>query len=166
MITNRYILKKTILCMMVLLCLTIMGCGKENEKSDGKTVGTCTIMVECSTVFDNMDQLDKAVKDYIPKDGIIMEKREVNFYKNENVYDVLKRELKNDGILMEASFTGSSAYIEGIDNLYEFSCGELSGWMYCVNGEYPGVGCSEYDIKDGDEIEWHYTCDLGEDLKN
>ena len=38
--------------------------------------------------------------------------------------------------------------------------------MYCVNGEYPNVGCSDYKIKDGDNIEWHYTCDLGEDLKN
>ena len=67
---------------------------------------------------------------------------------------------------MEASFTTGTAYIEGINNIYEFSCGELSGWMYCVNGEYPNVGCSDYKIKDGDNIEWYYTCDLGEDLKN
>lgn len=158
--------KKNILCMAVLLCVVITGCGKENNNADSKAEGTCTIMVECSTILDNMDKLDKSVKEHVPQDGIIMGKKEVDFYKNENVYDVLKRELKNQGILMEASFTGSSAYIEGIDNFYEFSCGDLSGWMYCVNGEYPNVGCSEYQVKDGDEIEWHYTCDLGEDLKN
>lgn len=31
----------------------------------------------------------------------------------------------------------NSAYIEGINNLYEFDCGELSGWMYKVNGLVP-----------------------------
>ena len=72
--------------------------------------------------------------------------------------------MRQQGILMEASFTGDMAYIEGIDNLYEFSCGELSGWMYCVNEEYPHVGCSSIKVQDGDEIEWHYTCDLGSDL--
>ena len=106
-------------------------------------------MVECSKIFDNQDKLDKAVKDYIPKDGIILKKKEVSFNEGENVYDVLKRELKNENILMEASFTTGTAYIEGINNIYEFSCGELSGWMYCVNGEYPNVGCSDYKIKDG-----------------
>ncbi len=39
---------------------------------------------------------------------------------------------------MEASFTGDSVYVEGINNIYEFSCGEQSGWMYEVNGVYPG----------------------------
>jgi hypothetical protein len=165
MITNKYTAKRILFCMVMIFCLSVTGCGKENKTED-KAVGSCTLLVECSNVLNNMDQLDKSVKDYIPKDGIIMEKKEVKFYEDDNVYDVLKRELKKEGTLMEASFTGSSAYIEGISNLYEFSCGELSGWMYCVNGEYPNVGCSEYQIKNGDEIEWHYTCDLGEDLKN
>ncbi|MFR4318181.1 MAG: DUF4430 domain-containing protein [Eubacterium sp.] len=66
---------------------------------------------------------------------------------------------------MEASFAAKTAYVEGINNIYEFSCGKLSGWMYEVNGEYPNVGCSDYKVKDKDVIEWHYTCNLGEDLK-
>ena len=58
----------------------------------------------------------------------------------------------------------SSAYVEGINNLYEFDVGSLSGWMYNVNGWYPNYGCSRYQVKDGDVVEWCYTCDLGEDL--
>ena len=149
---------------LVLVCIGTSGCKKGETKPS--EVGTCMIMVECSTVFDNLEKLDKSVKDFIPEDGVIMEKREVPVYDNDNVYKVLQRELKKDNILMEASFTGSSAYIEGIDNIYEFSCGELSGWEYCVNGEYSNTSCSEYKVKDGDVIEWHYTCNLGEDLKN
>lgn len=58
----------------------------------------------------------------------------------------------------------NSVYVEGINHLYEFSAGELSGWMYKVNGVYPNYGCSQYVLKDGDVIEWNYTVDLGRDL--
>ena len=66
---------------------------------------------------------------------------------------------------MEASFTGDSVYVEGINNIYEFSCGEQSGWMYEVNGVYPGKSCGKYDVEDGDIIKWNYTCKLGKDLE-
>ena len=57
-----------------------------------------------------------------------------------------------------------SVYIEGIGNLYEYDCGPQSGWMYSVNGTYPGLGCSSYTLADGDVIVFNYTCDLGADL--
>ncbi|MFQ9516263.1 MAG: DUF4430 domain-containing protein [Eubacterium sp.] len=148
---------------IILLCFNLWGC-KSTE--DTKKIGTCTILVECSTIFDNLEQLDASVKEFVPESGIILGEKEVDILEGDSVYDILKRELKKEKILMEASFTGKSAYVEGIDNIYEFSCGELSGWMYCVNREYPGKSCSDYEVKDGDVIEWHYTCDLGEDLKN
>ena len=48
--------------------------------------------------------------------------------------------------------------------LYEFSCGPLSGWMYRVDGEFPNYGCSKYELSDGQNIEWVYTCNLGKDV--
>lgn len=67
---------------------------------------------------------------------------------------------------MESSYTPvfNSAYIEGINNLYEFDCGEGSGWVYSVNGVYPNYGCSNYKVQPGDSIEWHYTCNFGKDV--
>ena len=38
--------------------------------------------------------------------------------------------------------------------------------MFSVNGEYPDVGCGQCMLKDGDIVEWNYTCDLGLDLDN
>jgi hypothetical protein len=55
-------------------------------------------------------------------------------------------------------------YIEGINNLYEFDAGELSGWIYRVNGEVPGFGISQYALKSGDAVEIIYTLDLGRDV--
>ncbi len=155
----RKVIQVTLL--IVSFSFLLWGCKGTEEKG---IVGQCTILVECSTILDNMERLDNSVKDFAPESGIIMEQHSADIYENDSVYDVLSRELKKENILMEASFTGSSAYIEGIDNIYEFSCGELSGWTYCVNGIYPGKSCSEYEVKDKDVIEWYYTCDLGEDL--
>ena len=83
------------------------------------------------------------------------------------MFDILKRETQKNNIHMEFSFTPlyNSSYIEGIANIYEFDCGELSGWMYSVNGWFPNYGISRYKVSDGDSIEFHYTCDLGADLK-
>lgn len=35
---------------------------------------------------------------------------------------------------------------------------------YKVNGWYPNYGCSRYQLKAGDVVEWRYTCDLGHDI--
>ena len=92
--------------------------------------------------------------------------KKVTFYEGESVFNVLQRELRKAGIHMEFEDTPmyNSAYIEGINNLYEFDCGELSGWMYKVNDWFPNYGCSRYQLKDGDTVCWVYTCDLGYDV--
>lgn len=126
----------------------------------------CTLSIECSTILDNMKDLDEEKVELVPEDGIIFAKKEVEFKEGESVFDVLKRETKDNKIHMEFVDTPmyNSAYIEGINNLYEFDCGNLSGWMYKVNDWFPNYGCSRYQLKDGDVVEWVYTCDLGRDV--
>ena len=58
----------------------------------------------------------------------------------------------------------NSVYIKGIQNIYEYDAGPLSGWMYRVNGWFPNFGASQYELKEGDTIEWVYTLDLGKDV--
>ena len=127
---------------------------------------TCTFSIECSTILNNLDMLDPDKLEMVPSGGVILKKTKVTFYEGESVFDVLQRLCKSKGIHMEASWTPiyNSAYVEGIHNLYEFDCGALSGWMYKVNGWYPNYGCSRYQLKDGDVVEWRYTCDLGNDV--
>ena len=127
---------------------------------------TCTISISCASVLDNMDWLDADKTELIPSDGWILRPTSVTFYEGENVFNVLQRTCKQQGIHME--FTNSpvynSAYIEGIGNLYEFDCGELSGWMYKVNDWFPNYGCSRYQLHEGDTVSWQYTCDMGVDI--
>lgn len=138
----------------------------EDIKEDSETV---YLTIRCDTVFDNMDKLDDNVKKYIPDDGIILEKTEYVLRNGDTVFDILQRAARINKVQMEYEGADNNVYgtvyIEGINYLYEFSCGELSGWMYMVNGEFLRYGCSNYILKDGDEIVWLYTCNLGEDVK-
>lgn len=138
---------------------------KKNETTEAKKK-KCTISISCSTILNNMDDLDPAKKDFVPKSGWILKKTTVTFEEGESVHDVLKRVCKSKGIHMESKYTPmyESAYVEGINQLYEFDCGSLSGWMYKVNGWFPNYGCSRYKVSEGDVIEWVYTCDLGADV--
>lgn len=137
---------------------------QEAEVSDA--VYTCTISISCATILDNMDDLNPEKIELVPDDGWLMKPEAVTFQEGENVFDVLLRICQERKIHMEYVNTPmyNSAYIEGIGNLYEFDCGNLSGWMYSVNNWFPNYGCSRYQLQDGDVICWVYTCDLGADV--
>ena len=138
----------------------------EDSPVDESNKLTCTISIRCDTILNNMDLFDQDKLGILPRDGVILAATTVSFSEGESVFDVLKRVTRDQRIQMEFEFTPAfnSAYIEGIHNLYEFDCGELSGWMYKVNGWFPNYGCSRYQLKQGDVIEWVYTCDLGKDV--
>ena len=126
----------------------------------------CTISISCGTLLENADLLDGEKVELIPSDGWVLKSVEVVFHEGENVFQVLQRVCKQQKIHLEFMDVPiyNSAYIEGIHNLYEFDAGDLSGWMYQVNGWFPNYGCSRYQLTDGDNIAWVYTCDLGNDV--
>jgi len=125
-----------------------------------------TLTVCCDMILRNINLLNKEKYELLPENGVILPTVTITAYEGESVFNVLQRTMKQTGIHLTFRNTPiyNSAYIEAINNLYEFDVGELSGWMYCVNGWYPNYGCSRYQLKPGDAIEWNYTCDLGRDL--
>lgn len=140
--------------------------GSENTEKSENHKPKCILSVRCDTILNNMELLNSEKKNLIPKDGIIYAEKEVEFNDGETVFNVLLREMKQNKIHLEFVNTPvfKTAYIEGISNIYELDCGELSGWMYKVNGWFPNYGCSNYFVKNGDVIEWVYTCNLGIDV--
>ncbi len=129
---------------------------------------TVFLTIRCDTILDNWQQLDPALRyeKYVPSDGVILKRHEYVLRDGDTVYDILDRAIRHNKIQMECAYSVNyaSVYVKGINHLYEFSCGELSGWMYTVNGIFPNYGCSKYVLRDGDEIVWSYTCDLGRDV--
>ena len=133
-----------------------------SETLEGEVAGEVTFTIRCDTIAGLGDS------EFIPEDGCILKETTYAFAQDETVYDILVRAIKDNKLHMEKKKTGSGPrdyYICGIANIYEYDWGELSGWMYYVNGESPSVGCGEYRVKDGDRIEWLYTREIGRDLK-
>ncbi len=126
----------------------------------------CTFSIECSVLNEHIDDLAKNKRPIVPSDGIILSPVTIGYDPGESVFDITKRVCTDRRIHLEFTMTPlyNTAYIEGIYNLYEFDCGSASGWVYSINGEIPSYGCSDCKVSDGDEIVWHYTCALGNDI--
>lgn len=122
-------------------------------------IGKVTLTIRCDTITDKGDS------EFIPEDGVILSETEYEIEKGDTVYDVLKEASIKNKIHFETTGNVSNIYVEGINYIYEFDFGDLSGWVYHVNGKSPSVGCGEYKLSDGDEIEWLYSCELGKDLE-
>lgn len=129
---------------------------------------TISLTIRSDAALQNLDKIQEQLHSYIPLDGVILEMERYVLREGDTVFDLLDRAVRHHRIQMEFQRSDlniyNSVYIEGINYLYEFSCGPLSGWMYAVNGEFPSYGVSLYEPKDGDEIAFLYTCNLGRDL--
>ena len=75
--------------------------------------------------------------------------------KDSTAYDALKACNLN----INASNTQYGIYVSAIGGLAEKEHGASSGWLYSVNGVTPSTACSNYKLKDGDEVKWFYKGD-------
>lgn len=130
--------------------------GQPVEKEN--PVGSVTLTIRCDTIAEISDS------DIVPADGIILAETEFSISDNESVFDLLCEAARAYKIHVDSTGAGGMVYVSGISNIYEFDFGDLSGWVYRVNGEAPSVGCGEYVLHDTDTVEWLYTRDLGNDL--
>lgn len=148
------------------------------EQTTVKAKNTCTLTIDCRNLLKNADSLKESKRQFVPESGYILKEVPVEVKKGETAFDILKRGCKENvctdsckycksgGVQLEFSFTPAyqSYYVEGIHQLYEKDCGTLSGWMYNVNGKYPDVSSSVYEVKTGDVITFAYTVSMGDDL--
>ena len=74
------------------------------------------------------------------------------------VYDALVA----TGADVNASDSDYGMYVAGINGLAGGDFGDMSGWMFEVNGEMAEVGCSQLEVADGDVITWTYVTEFTE----
>ncbi len=150
-----------IVAVLAVLAVTFIKIEKTSDYYGSKTGAgdhpiATTITIRCDTVAGRAD--------HIPADGVILAETEIILDEGSTAYDQLVAAVKEYSIQMDNNGSSRQAYIAGINYLYEFDYGELSGWMFAVNGEFASVGCGEYKLKEGDRVEWLYTTNLGKDL--
>lgn len=146
--------------LVLILCLSFLSCGKTEAGAY-----SCTLSVRCDNAVAASDMLPPETAAILPADGVLLADTAVAFSEGETVFDVLMRAARAAGLHLEFEKTPlyGGVYVEGIGNLYAFDGGELSGWVYAVNGIFPEFSASAYTLADGDTVEWMYTCDLGRD---
>lgn len=130
----------------------------QGEASKNDAYGTVTIKIVCTAISDRNNA-------HIPQNGIILDTVEWPIEDGDTVYDIISEVTAKHKIHLETNGSKETIYVEGIANIYEFDYGDLSGWIYRVNGEKPSVSCGDYVLKSGDSIEWHYSLALGEDIE-
>ena len=153
---------RTIGIIVVIVVLVILGCAGLAAHKSGGHAGTVTISIDCSDLSSQMEKLRREeIREYIPKDGVILAPTEYDFSEGETVYDCLYNVCREKKIQMESSEDNvyKSRYVEGIGHLYEMDAGKRSGWTYYVNDEMPDYGCSKVKLEDGQKIRWVYVVD-------
>ena len=157
---------KNILLVIIIMIITVVlilitdihsaNLSRDFDSGSKTSIGNVTITIRC----DMIAGMDK----HVPVDGIILDTAEYNVFEGTTVYDVLSRAAMENDVHIETNGIGDMLYIQGIGNIYEFDYGDLSGWVYRVNGVQPSESCGEYLLRDGDVIEWIYSCNLGKDI--
>lgn len=116
-------------------------------------IGQVTLSIRCDTVAGRAE--------HIPADGVILPETTFPIVQGDTAISLLTEAARAHSIQMDVS----GGYVSGIQYLYEFDFGDLSGWIYQINGQTAGVGSDQYTLQDGDHIAWRYSCDMGNDLK-
>ena len=145
---------------VLFILLTNFESAESYRRVDEKTgaSGSVTLSISCATITGDKPN-------HISDDGVILHETTFSIREGDTAYDILLEASKRYDIQIDNRGAAGNAYIAGIEYVYEFEYGDLSGWMYRVNGEFPDVGCQSCTLHDGDSIEWLYTKNIGKDLE-
>ncbi len=118
-----------------------------------------TLQIRCDAISNNNALTDGGQKfeQYASNPQILYQNMTVK--KGTSVYQALVSACQQNGIHYDADYsaTYNSAYVRGINYLYEKDAGPRSGWMYSVNGTSPNKGASRYTLNGGENIIWYYV---------
>lgn len=133
------------------------GASTAQDQADGATGASpdrlaCTVTVTFSGAEED---LDAAVRDVLPSDGLLLPETAVTVSSGATVLDALRTVCAAAEEPVVTS--GSPAYVTSIGGLAEGDGGAVSGWTYQVDGTSPTVGAGELAVADGASIVWQYV---------
>lgn len=146
------------LALILALALALVGCAKTDDAPEN----TCTLSIDCTEAVDHPELLDAETLEILPEDGMMLDGVEVGFSDGQTAWDAFLSAAQDAKLQYESEGTGESAYLTGIGNLYTGDAGDMSGWVFEVNGASPDVGCGQFTLEDGDEVVFRYVVDFNE----
>ncbi|GER73641.1 DUF4430 domain-containing protein [Weizmannia acidilactici] len=79
------------------------------------------------------------------------------YHSGDTAFTLLKTAASAEGISLDYSGSGATAYVKGIDGQNEGDKGGMSGWKYKVNGKELNYSAGTYKLKAGDQVVWYYS---------
>ena len=134
------------------------------NKDEGVPIGNVTLGIFCENALAS-DNLPDEIRDRLPQGGALLAECTMPLYQGDTVFSLLSRASRESEISFSFQGTeGSGVYIDGIGPLFEMDCGDLSGWIYTVNGKTVSKSADDAILSDNDRIQWVYSCNLGKDI--
>ncbi|MBQ7821881.1 MAG: DUF4430 domain-containing protein [Clostridia bacterium] len=152
-------MKKRIFAAMLAVLMLAVALTACSGKGESYTY-SAKVTVSCESILEDMSVISEEKQALVPTDGYFLKDVTVGFNEGESAFTVLERALKDNKL----HFEHDSAYIKGIGNIYTFDAGDMSGWLFKVNGEYGDVGLDQTVLSDGDELLVFYACDFMTDM--
>ena len=163
----------------LLLCSTlIVGCGLISESVStniGPTTEVLTIGEEESNenvksvnlIIDarvlkeseNFEKVAKEYQKYIPEDGYFLKDLNVEVYGDFSIKYLLEEASKQKDVAIDIASLNGMAYLKSAGQLEAGLLGNMSGWLYTVNGELATSSIDQQKLQDGDQIHIYYTAD-------
>lgn len=119
--------------------------------------------IDASSVL-KLENVDQAILDLIHSDGMMLNSSKLSTPEGSTVSDVLKNTCRLLGISLNVENGEYGSFVKGIGGISNGDFGTDSFWLLKVNGKFSDVGGDFVEIKEGDIIEWVYTCDGGSDV--
>lgn len=110
------------------------------------------------------EDVDLSVKRYLPDYVTWIATTTYEMEEGSTVYDLWVKATEAAGIKSDGAERGYVSSVTapkslGGYELEETANGDRGGWMYTINGKHPDVGLKDQNLKDGDEVVWHYVND-------
>lgn len=132
---------------------------KEATAPKPKETQPATVKEQPPAAQPKKEEVNQTVTVSIVGEGTILSATKVEISEGNTVLDATLTILKQKGIPISVRGGGSGAYVEGINNLYEFDRGPLSGWEVKRNGAKIDRSAGAIKVGNGDTIQWVYTTD-------
>ncbi len=118
-----------------------------------------TVGADCSAVLAAMDKIDADINpaSVIPVDGAVIAECEIYAEEGATAFEALITAARGQRVAVDYIGSIYGVYVRGIGHIYEFGFGDMSGWIYKVNGESPDVSAGEFVLSEGDRVEFIYT---------
>lgn len=154
---------KKFLCIVLSLIMLVGIVGCSEEKHDGNNDGIHIKFVIDATNAYNNESLDSDIKEKI-NNGIILSAENLEISRDCTAGDATKLACQIHSIALDSEVSSYGLFVKGISGVENSMFGDMSYWLFRVNGETPEVGADYVTLNDGDIVEWVYTCNGGDDL--